>query len=133
MQICGPLVFSTGLKLTPAPVRPYPPIMGAISYSTVNTGNILTSANVSFTPGCNGGAGIISYTVTSNTGVSITGLSTLVTINGLTKGQPYTFIANAINQVDTSINSNIIRYPPLIERHTSCPTRISERKGDLNL
>jgi alpha-tubulin suppressor-like RCC1 family protein len=49
----------------------------------------------------------VTYTVTSNTGIIASSSSNLITVNGLTKGKPYTFTANAVNSAGAGLASNI--------------------------
>jgi alpha-tubulin suppressor-like RCC1 family protein len=108
MNISGVINFNgAGINIAKPPCIPTPPIMGNVSYSTINTGNANTFANVSFTPQYDGGAGIINYRVTSNTGISTTSTTNLIQVTGLTKGSSYTFTATATNGQGTSANSNV--------------------------
>jgi sugar lactone lactonase YvrE/ketopantoate hydroxymethyltransferase len=82
----------TGFALT-APTAPQ---------SVVATpGNAICS--VAFTTGGTGGSPIISYTVTSNPGnLTATGISSPITVAGLTNGTAYTFTVTATNALGTS-------------------------------
>ncbi|CAK4868622.1 unnamed protein product [Aphanomyces euteiches] len=64
-------------------------------------------ATVSFTPSAsNGGSAIMSYTVISNPGnLTATGMTSPITINGLTNGTSYTFAVFAKNGVGFSLAS----------------------------
>ena len=106
MQIIGKMTLSGTMTLNPPPCIPYPPIMGNVSYSINNTGNANTFANVTFTPQYDGGAGVLCYSVVSNTGVVANALTTTITVNGLTKGNTYTFTAYATNGQGRSTSSN---------------------------
>jgi hypothetical protein len=107
MQIIGKMTLSGTMTLNPPPCIPYPPIMGNVSYSINNTGNANTFANVTFTPQYDGGAGVLCYSVVSNTGIVANALTTTITVNGLTKGNTYTFTAYATNGQGRSAPSNI--------------------------
>jgi len=63
-----------------------------------------TQAKVSFSPPIsNGGSVVTSYTVTSNPdGITATGLSSPIMVNGLTNGTNYTFTVTANNVAGTS-------------------------------
>lgn len=66
-----------------------------------------TSATISFSaPAYTGGTPIVSYTVTSNTGISATSTSSPITIGGLTTGAYYTFSVTATNIQGTSSPSS---------------------------
>jgi uncharacterized protein (TIGR02145 family) len=82
-------------SVTPSTV-PGPPTIG-----TATAGD--TQANVSFTaPVSNGGSAITGYTVTSNPGNKTgTGITSPITVTGLTNGTAYTFTV-----VATNINGN---------------------------
>ena len=108
LVITGPISFGGGsMNLLPPPSAPCAPIMGNVSYSINNTGNANTFANVTFTPQYDGGYGVSNYTVTSNTGISASSLNTTITVNGLTKGNTYTFTAVAVNAIGTGKPSNV--------------------------
>ena len=79
---------------------PSAPIIG-----TAFPGN--TEATIHFSaPLANGGAAITSYTVTSNPGNKIkSGLSSPLTVTGLTNGESYTFSVTATNANGTSLSS----------------------------
>ena len=96
----------SGVSLGPPPVAPLAPVMGNVSYPITNTGNTAI-ANITITPSCNGGLPVQSYRATSNTGISGTSVGTTITVNGLTKGNAYTFTATATNAQGTSLSSNI--------------------------
>ena len=107
MNISGVINFNgAGINIVKPPCIPTAPIMGNVSYSTINTGNT-TSANITITPQYDGGYGVNRYTATSNTGITGNSTTSLITVSGLTKGTPYTFTATATNVVGTSANSNI--------------------------
>ena len=81
--------------------KPDAPIIG-----TATAGN--AQATITWTePISNGGSIITGYTITSNSGDSITvdGSTTTATISGLTNGTPYTFTVIATNIVGESLPS----------------------------
>lgn len=83
-----------------------PIVPGAPTGVTATAG--ATQASVSFTaPASNGGAAITGYTVTSSPiGFTATGVSSPITITGLTNGQAYTFTMTATNSAGTSVPSS---------------------------
>ena len=96
-------------SITPAD-PPNPPTITSVSTPTTNTGTT-SSVTVNYTaPGDNGGATITSYTSVSAPGSLTNTVSTAssgsITVSGLTKGTPYTFIVYATNRVGNSANSN---------------------------
>jgi hypothetical protein len=87
-------------------VTPVPPTApDAPTIGTATTGD--AQASVAFTaPTNDGGAAITSYTVTSSPGgITATGTSSPITINGLTNGTAYTFTVTASNSVGTGAAS----------------------------
>ncbi|MBC2379941.1 autotransporter domain-containing protein [Pseudomonas sp. WS 5106] len=76
-------------------------VPGAPTSPVATAGN--TSAQVSFTPPVvTGGAAITTYTVTSNPGgITATGASSPITVNGLTHGVAYSFTVTATNSAGT--------------------------------
>jgi hypothetical protein len=80
---------------------PDPPVLG-----TVTGGNAF--ARIPFTaPDDNGGYSITNYTVTSSPGGnSVSGISSPLTLTGLTNGVTYTFTMTATNQLGTSVPSS---------------------------
>lgn len=67
-----------------------------------------TEATISFTaPSSTGGSPIISYTVTSNPdNIIATGISSPITVSGLTNDIPYTFTVVATNAIGDSVASS---------------------------
>lgn len=66
-------------------------------------------AMVTFTaPGSNGGAAITGYIVTASPGgITASGISSPISVTGLTNGTPYTFTVAATNSVGTGPNSAV--------------------------
>jgi hypothetical protein len=85
-------------------------VIGSTGETTAIAGN--SQATLTFTaPSDNGGASIISYTITATpvgggTAVTATGSTSPITVTGLTNGTAYTFSATATNRVGTSSASN---------------------------
>ena len=75
-----------------------PQPLGAPTITTV-TRTSTSSVTVSFTaPTSTGGIPILKYTALSSTGsITASGISSPITVNGLTSGQPYTFTVQAYN------------------------------------
>ncbi len=92
---------STATKTPGAPTAPDAPTIG-----TATAGN--TQATVTFSaPADNGGSAITSYTVTSSPGgFTGTGVSSPITVTGLTNGTEYTFTVTATNAIGTSSASS---------------------------
>src|SRR2546426_10778016 len=82
-----------------SPVKAVPP--GPPRAVTATAGN--NQATVTFTaPSSNGGTTITQYTVTANLGgVTATGVSSPITVTGLTNGASYTFTVTATNSAGT--------------------------------
>ena len=82
--------------VTPAPAPSPPTNVIAVAMDKA-------AAKVSFTtPVSDGGSSITGYTVTSSAGDTKTGVSSPITVTGLTKGTAYTFTVTATNAVGTS-------------------------------
>lgn len=67
------------------------------------------SAGVSWAPASNGGAQLISYTVTASPGaqtVTVSGDKTSATVPGLSNGSPYSFTVHATNGIGDGAESN---------------------------
>ena len=85
--------------VTPAATVPDKP-----TGATATPGN--AEATVSFTaPASNGGSTIQGYKVTSDDGITATGLGSPITVTGLTNGTSYTFTVVATNGIGPSIPS----------------------------
>jgi hypothetical protein len=84
--------------VTPAAVIPDPP-----TNVTAVAGN--EQAKVTFTAPDNGGSDITGYTVTSNAGDTLPGISSPIIVTGLTNRTAYTFTVTATNAVGISIAS----------------------------
>jgi hypothetical protein len=102
------------LKLYKASITNLSPNSSQIA--TVSDPPTITSVTVGYQhatvffsiPGNNGGSPIISYTVTSNpAGITASGTTSPITVNGLTNGVTYTFTVIATNLVGVSVASNI--------------------------
>jgi hypothetical protein len=92
----------------PPPQAPSEPNVSSVTYSTVNTGNANISVNVILTLRSDGGYPVSQYTVTSIPGYrSNTNTTNVIVLNNLTRGQTYTFVANAYHIVGSSANSNV--------------------------
>ena len=101
MQLLGKLIY------VPPPEAPQPPNISSVTYSTVNTGSNI-SVNVNIIPGYDGGWPVSQYTAISIPGYrSNTSTTNVITITNLTRGQAYTFVANAYNIAGTSANSAV--------------------------
>ncbi len=93
--------------ITPALTVPGIPTITNITY---NNG----TATISFNPPTDtGGTAITSYTITTNTGISVTGTTSPIVIPGLVTGINYTFSIAANNSVGTSSSSTPIDSTPL--------------------
>ncbi len=81
-------------------------VPGAPTGATATAGN--TWASVAFTaPASDGGAPIMSYTVTASPGgTTATGASSPIVVAGLTNGTPYTFVVQATNGAGDSAASS---------------------------
>lgn len=77
---------------------------GAPTIGSVATGSGLASVSFS-APATDGGSGVSSYTVTSNTGHIALGAVSPVTITGLNNGTSYTFGVTATNSIGTGAAS----------------------------
>ena len=122
-NICGTSKPSN--HTTQVITKPSIPIMGFASTLSPN------DVSVSFTPQ-NGGDGlIIGYTVTCNSGRTITGLSSPIIVTRLTSNTAYIFTVSASNYSGTSILSSAssattIPDPPIIGTATVIsPTQVS--------
>jgi Fibronectin type III domain len=108
MQITGKVALTGYIVHVPPPRAPDAPNVNSVTYSTVNTSNANISVNVNIIPGFDGGYAVAGYTVTSIPGYrSNTSTTNVITITNLTKGQVYTFVANAYHIVGSSANSNV--------------------------
>jgi hypothetical protein len=108
MQITGKVSLTGYIVHVPPPRAPDAPNINSVTYSTVNTSNANISVNVNIIPGYDGGYGVAGYTVTSIPGYRRnTSTTNVITITNLTKGQAYTFVANAYHIVGSSANSNV--------------------------
>ena len=92
-------------SVTPTGSTPGPTVPGAPTIGTATAGN--AQATVSFTaPASDGNNAITSYTVTSSPGgITATGVSSPLTVTGLTNGTTYTFTVTATNAVGTGAAS----------------------------
>jgi|GEM_PF-3014052 len=83
---------------------------------SVTPGNL--TAEVIFTaPVSNGGAAITGYTVTASPGgITAAGISSPISVTGLTNGTPYTFTVSATNSVgtgpDSAVSSSVVPKAP---------------------
>lgn len=83
------------------PIAPAAPVIG----TAVATG--ATTATVQFTPQYDGGSAITSFDVVSvPAGGTGTGLTSPISVTGLTTGTNYVFVATATNAVGTSVPSD---------------------------
>lgn len=97
---------SSSVSFTPG--RPEAPTGLSASVTTA-------SADVSFTPGANGGASITNYEYSTDSGTSWTALSPAdstspVTIAGLTGGTPYSVRLRAVNGIATGLASSSVSF-----------------------
>jgi len=122
---------SAGTSAASAPSNPVTPAAppGAPTNVSATGGN--TQATVTWSaPTSNGGAAIISYTVTSSPGgLSATSTTTSATVTGLTNGTSYTFTVTATNSAGTGPASTasgavVPAGPP------STPTNVSATPGN---
>ena len=108
MQISGKVSLTGYMVHVPPPTVPAAPNINSVTYSTVNTANANISVNVNIIPGSDGGYAVAGYTATSIPGYrSNTSTTNVITITNLTRGQAYTFVANAYHIVGSSANSNV--------------------------
>ena len=129
--------FATGIGSVNAnnlvsnwPVAGRAVVPGAPTGVSAVAGN--AQATISFiSPASNGGSPITSYTVTSNPGnITASGVSSPVTVTGLTNGTAYTFTITAINSVGTgltSVSSNSVTPTPAVP---GAPTAVSAVAGN---
>ncbi|MCW3173515.1 Ig-like domain-containing protein [Shewanella subflava] len=101
-----PSAFIADLVGNPITVSNFANVPDAPTMVTASAGD--TQAIITFSaPVNNGGAAITSYTVTSSPGgLTATGASSPLTVNGLTNTTPYTFIVTATNAIGTSSSSS---------------------------
>jgi hypothetical protein len=81
-------------------------VPGAPTIGTATPGNAQVS--VAFTPPTTTGGPLLAtltYTATSNNGITGTGSSSPITVSGLTNGTPYTFTVTATNSIGTGTAS----------------------------
>jgi len=106
MEFNGKLAISGFWNFVPQPSAPNAPNISSISYSTVYTSNANISVTANITPGYDGGWPIAGYTLISIPEYrSNTNTTNVVVLNNLTRGQTYTFVANAYHIAGSSPNS----------------------------